>query len=112
MRKIFMSLVLAVPLLSSAQTYYYDKNWKGVEREDFAEYKRILAPSSDSMHYANKYIDFYITGEKQGEGEYITIDRYDDSKSIFDGEQITYYKMATSLPSSFLRMESRLAILK
>ena len=57
---------LAIPLLVTAQTYYYDKNWKGVEREDFAEYKRILAPSSDSFHYANKYRDFYITGEKQG----------------------------------------------
>lgn len=92
MKKAFILFLLAIPLFSFAQTYYYDKNWKGVEREDFAEYKRILAPSSDSMHYANKYLDFYITGEKQGEGEYITIDRYDDSKSIFDGEQISFYK--------------------
>ncbi len=92
MKKSFILFLLTIPLSSFAQTYYYDKNWKGVEREDFAEYKRILAPSSDSMYYANKYLDFYITGEKQGEGEYITIDRYDDSKSVFDGEQISYYK--------------------
>lgn len=92
MKKIFLSFALIFPFLSFAQTYYYDKNWKGVEREDFAEYKRVLAPSSDTLHFANKYRDFYITGEKQGEGEYITIDRYDDTKSVFEGEQIIYYK--------------------
>ena len=92
MKRMMIILILAIPLLVTAQTYYYDKNWKGVEREDFAEYKRILAPSSDSLHYANKYRDFFITGEKQGEGEYITIDRYDDSKSVFDGEQLSYYR--------------------
>lgn len=92
MRKLFVLFVWTTPFTSIAQTYYYDKNWKGVEREDFAEYKRILAPSSDSLHYGNKYRDFYITGEKQGEGEYLSVDPYDDSKSVFDGEQITYYK--------------------
>lgn len=92
MKKIFLSLTLVLPLLSTAQTYYYDKNWKGVEKEDFAEYKRVLAPSSDLQHYANKYRDFYMTGEKQGEGEYISIDPYDDSKSVFNGEQTSYHK--------------------
>lgn len=93
MRKSFVSFVfLAMPFFASAQTYYYDKNWRGVEHEDFAEYKRVLSPSSDSLHYGNKYRDFYITGEKQGEGEYLSIDPYDDSKSVFDGEQTTYYK--------------------
>ena len=58
MRKSFVSFVfLAMPFFASAQTYYYDKNWKGVEHEDFAEYKRVLSPSSDSLHYGNKYRD-------------------------------------------------------
>lgn len=91
-KKIIMFAVWSTSLVSSAQTYYYDKNWKGVEREDFAEYKRVLAPSSDSLHYGNKYRDYYISGEKQGEGEYLSIDPYDDLKSVFDGEQTTYYK--------------------
>ncbi len=82
---------MAVPLFGTAQTYYYDKNWKGVEREEFAEYKRVLSPSSDKSHFANKYRDYYITGEKQGEGEYISIDRYDDAKSVFDGEQTAFF---------------------
>ena len=93
MKTIYMSFVfMAVPLFGTAQTYYYDKNWKGVEREEFAEYKRVLSPSSDKSHFANKYRDYYITGEKQGEGEYISIDRYDDAKSVFDGEQTAFFK--------------------
>ena len=36
--------------------------------------------------------DYYITGELQSEGGYISIDKYDDSKSVFDGEWINYYK--------------------
>ena len=103
MRKTFILFALVTPLLSVAQTYYYDKNWKGVEREDFAAYKRLLAPAPDSLHYANKYLDFYITGEKQGEGEYITIDRYDDSKSVFDGEQISYYKNGNIASKFFIK---------
>lgn len=103
MKRMMVIFILAIPLLVTAQTYYYDKNWKGVEREDFAEYKRILAPSSDSLHYANKYRDYFITGEKQGEGEYITIDRYDDSKSVFDGEQLSYYKNGNVASKLFMK---------
>lgn len=39
-----------------------------------------------------KYRDYYVTGELQSEGEYISIDKYDDSKSVLDGEYISYYK--------------------
>ena len=106
MRYLLFSLILMHSLASSAQktkttisstqkiktTIFYDKNWKGVEREEFAAFKRILSPSSDTLHYKNKYRDYFITGELQGEGEYLTIDPYDDSKSVYDGEQTTYYK--------------------
>lgn len=93
MRKGFIILTIQLfPFIASAQTYYYDKNWKGVEYEEFAEYKRVLSPSSDSLHFSNMYRDYYITGEKQGEGEYLSIDPYDDTKSVFNGEQISYYK--------------------
>ena len=36
--------------------------------------------------------DYYITGELQAEVGYISIDKYDDSKSIFDGDDTRYYK--------------------
>ena len=104
MKKSFISFFfLVITLFASAQTYYYDKNWKGVEHEEFAEYKRVLSPTSDSLHYGNKYRDFYITGEKQGEGEYLSIDPYDDSKSVFDGEQTTYFKNGTIANKFFVK---------
>ena len=103
MKKLLISLFLSIPLFSPAQTYYYDKNWKGVENEDFAEYKRVLSPTSDTLHYKNKYRDFYITGEKQSEGEYLTIDPYDDAKSVFDGEQTTFYKNGNIASKFFVK---------
>lgn len=71
-------------------TLYYDRNWKGCEKP-FAAYYRVYALSPDN-NLKKKYRDFYITGELQSEGEYISIDKLDDSKSVFDGEYITYYK--------------------
>lgn len=74
----------------SLDTLYYDKDWKGCEKT-FATYYRIYT-SSTNNNLKKKYRDYYITGELQSEGEYISIDKYDDSKSVFDGEFINYYK--------------------
>ncbi|MBQ6188001.1 MAG: hypothetical protein IJK49_08690 [Prevotella sp.] len=108
MKKVLFILYLLFPIIVNSQTYYYDKNWKGVEKEEFAEYKRVLSPSTDPEHYKNKYRDFFITGEKQGEGEYIEIDPYDDSKSKFDGEQITYYKNGNISSRFFFKDNKRI----
>ena len=72
-------------------TIYYDRNWKGVSNASFAEYYRIIPITNDSL-LRKPFRDYYITGELQSEGGYISIDRYDDSKSIFDGNWINYYK--------------------
>ena len=69
---------------------YYDKNWKGVGNKLFASYYRII-PTLADINFRKQFKDYYITGELQAEGEFLTIDKYDDSKSIFDGE-ITIYK--------------------
>nr|WP_321374130.1 hypothetical protein [uncultured Bacteroides sp.] len=71
-------------------TIYYDKDWKGVESKSFAAYVRVASYAKDS-HYVNRYMDYYSTGELQSEGCFISIDKYDDSKSIFDGNCKTYY---------------------
>lgn len=71
-------------------TIYYDKDWKGVESKSFASYVRVASYAKDS-HYVNRYMDYYSTGELQSEGCFISIDKYDDSKSIFDGNCKTYY---------------------
>ena len=72
-------------------TLYYDKDWKGVSSAAFASFYRIY-DANDKSELKKHYRDYYITGELQAEGGYISIDKFDDSKSVFDGEWITYYK--------------------
>lgn len=75
---------------TKVDTLYYDKNWKGCEKT-FATYYRIYSQPNDN-NLKKRFRDYYITGELQSEGEYISIDKYDDSKSVFDGELTSYYK--------------------
>lgn len=91
----FVFIGLLVAISSTAQvrvdTLYYDKNWKGVETTAFASYFRVMAHSTDDN--SRKQIrDYYITGELLSELSCISIDKYDDSKSVFDGEFINYFK--------------------
>ena len=96
MRKKSIALIfgLSVAISSIGQvktdTLYYDKNWKGVESKTFATYFRVIMNSENST-FQKQFRDFYITGELQSEGGYISIDKYDDSQSVFDGEWINYY---------------------
>lgn len=96
MKKILICLALAAIATSSyaqsdTDTLYYDKEWKGVESKAFASYVRVI-PKSGDPHFRKPMRDYYITGELQSEGYYLTIDKYDDSKSVFDGDFISYYK--------------------
>lgn len=92
-----MLLLLLIPVLgisaqkSSLDTLYYDKDWKGVSNSAFASFYRVL-DLSDKATQKKHFRDYYITGELQSEGRYISVDKADDSKSIFDGEWIAYYK--------------------
>ncbi|MCD8291330.1 MAG: hypothetical protein LUC91_07500 [Prevotella sp.] len=76
---------------TKVDTLYYDKDWKGVADRLFAAYVRV-AVEPDDPHFAKRCRDFYVTGEVQGESNFISIDKYDDSKSVFDGEWTTYFK--------------------
>lgn len=95
--KIFATISLSLFALSSAaqiaklDTIYYDKDWKGVSGPHFATYYRIIEQNPDST-YRKIYRDYYINGNIQSEGGYVSIDKYDDSKSIFDGDYVCYYK--------------------
>lgn len=84
---------MTIPTVAQNQidTLYYDKDWKGVENKAFATYFRIIPTSADN-NFRKQFRDYYITGELQSEGGFITIDKYDDSKSVFDGEWVNYYK--------------------
>jgi antitoxin component YwqK of YwqJK toxin-antitoxin module len=96
MKKVFLAMLLAATCLPSfaqqkTQTLYYDKDWKGVEDKTFATYYRVLSVSEDNG-FKKPFRDYYVTGELQGEGYYTYIDKYDDSKSVFDGNLTSYFK--------------------
>ena len=98
MKRFIVTSVLAqlVVSLSYSQsvkldTIYYDKDWKGVSSAVFASFYRIY-DANDKSELKKHFRDYYITGELQSEGGYISIDKYDDSKSVFDGEWTNYFK--------------------
>ncbi|MCD8266356.1 MAG: hypothetical protein LUC33_04295 [Prevotellaceae bacterium] len=72
-------------------TVYYDKNWKCITTPAFASYYRVMAKTSDTTA-AKPYRGFYHTGELQAEGEYISFDKDDDTKSVYDGDYEFFYK--------------------
>lgn len=88
---LFMILSINFCIGQEIDTLYYDKDWKVVKNAYFASYYRIYDVSNGSK-VRKPFRDYYITGELQAEGGYISIDAYDDSKSVFDGEMIGYYK--------------------
>lgn len=97
----FLSLmVLLFVVFSHAQsnqldTIYYDKNWIGVSHPAFAAYYRVVNANDTAYSrrlLTKRYRDYYITGELQSEGEYISINRSVDSLSVFNGEWTNYYK--------------------
>lgn len=94
--KILITLVFVLSsLISYAQTekldtIYYDKDWHGCS-SIFATYYRVITIPTAS-NPVKRMRDYFITGELQGEANYISIDRNDDTNTIFDGEVISYYK--------------------
>lgn len=95
MKVFFSAFFMAVAVNANAQqisldTIYYDKDWKGVSHKAFATYYRVAEVNPTKTSKA--FRDYYITGEIQSEGNYISIDRNDDSNSVFDGKWTTYYK--------------------
>lgn len=88
---LFVTLHYVDAQKNTLDTLYYDKEWKVVSNKAFASFYRVL-DLSDKSTSKKHYRDYYITGELQSEGGYISIDKADDNKSIFDGEWINYYK--------------------
>jgi hypothetical protein len=72
-------------------TIYYDKDWKGVSNREAAAFYRI-AVYPVNTNYKKHLRDYFITGELQGTGGFISVNRSDDSKSVFDGETFSYFK--------------------
>lgn len=94
MNKIFLIGIFSLIsnfAVAQVDTLYYDKEWKGVENKSFATYYRVI-PTSNDKNYRKPFRDYYISGELQSEGFFLSIDKYDDKKSVFDGEYTNYFK--------------------
>ena len=98
MRRLFVTIVFSLLIMSNVysqsealETIYDDKDWKCVSNAAFASFYRIC-PRERGGDQRKPFRDYYITGELQSEGGFIFIDKYDDSKSVMDGDWINYFK--------------------
>lgn len=97
MKKRFIALTImllftaAVFGQTTSDTLYYDKDGKGVASKEFASFYRLLTIPADS-NYSKMMRDYYLSGELRGQGQFQSIDRYDDKKSVFDAKCVYYYK--------------------
>ena len=77
----------------TTETYYYNEQWKGVESKEQAFYTREVYIPKDPR-YPKTFKDYYRTGELMSEGEFVSIDKFDDTKSV-RGKNKMYYKDGT-----------------
>lgn len=75
----------------TSDTLYFDSKWKGVKTRGAAAFYRIINLDSNG-NISGLVKDYYITGELQGKGEALYIDRYDDKNSKWKGIVYTYSK--------------------
>ena len=68
-------------------TLYYNKSWKVTPNKAFANYYRLALYPADSTA-AKEFRTYYMSGELQGEGSFVVLDKKDDAKSQFAGPEI------------------------
>ena len=94
MKKLFLTLAMCLYMANGfgqqIDTLYYDSNRKGVASAMLAHYYKILIVPDDP-NYSKRFKDYSANGTLQAEGEFVSVDKYDDSKSIYEGPQIEYY---------------------
>ena len=95
MKKIFLAIIALLYLSNGfgqrIDTVYYDSNWKGVDNASFANFYKVQMFPKDP-NYPKRFRDFWIDGTLKAEGFFISIDKYDDSKSVLEGKCTIYFK--------------------
>lgn len=85
-----MCFHMTTGMATQIDTLFYDSNRKGVESALYSHYYKIMT-TPDNPKFQKRFKDYSINGTLLAEGVFISIDKYDDSKSILDGQQIRYY---------------------
>lgn len=80
-----------VELQDRIDTIYYNKNWKVTKNKAFASYYRLALYPADK-NATKEFKTYYMSGELQGDGNFITLDKTDDSKSKLCDQITTYFK--------------------
>ena len=89
---IFMLFTCNVSSFSQRiDTLYYDSAGKGVETKEFATYTIYASYAKDS-NYSNKFRAYNTASNMLcGEGDFISVDKYDLGKTVYDNEVKLYY---------------------
>lgn len=78
-------------------TLYYDSTGKGVETREFATYAMYASYAKDS-NYSNKFRIYYADSNSlSGEGDFISVDKYDMEKNVYNNKVTFYYKNGNTL---------------
>lgn len=82
-------------VLSSAEeltvdTIYYNNDWDVVSSKYIADYFRVKVNSKDQVN--KQFRDYFITGELQARGGWISMDNVSDKNTIFDGKCTSYHR--------------------
>lgn len=78
-------------------TLYYDSTGKGVETREFATYVMYASYAKDS-NYSNKFRIYYADSNSlSGEGDFISVDKYDMEKNVYNNKVTFYYKNGNTL---------------
>ena len=85
------TLVAAEEPQDRVDTIYYNKNWKVTKNKQFASYYRLaLYPADETT--IKEFKTYYMSGELQSEGNFISLDSRDDAKSQFNESMSIYFK--------------------
>ena len=85
------ALSAAVPQVPQEHidTIYYNKNWKVIKNKAFATYYRLALYPAEA-NASKEFKTYYMSGELQSEGNFLELDKADDSKSKFT-DIVSYY---------------------
>ena len=87
---IFLSLVFNTSLFAQQKKEYYDERWKPVDSSQASYYRLITYDENGNPSGIVR--DFYITGEKQWEGQFSYIDKLGNGNDVKEGLCTWYYK--------------------
>lgn len=77
--------------IQAKEKWFFNDNWIRVKTQNEASFFRIV-DLDDQGNPQGEILDYYLTGELQGEGKAIYLDPVDDSKSRWDGKVLIFHK--------------------